>query len=62
MPTLLMVACSPSGFGGPAKTFYPPGHMPPDRLAKWERQIRENYTAKAMPGDPPLMGTPEHGC
>ena len=47
------------GFGGPAKTFYPPGHMPPDRLAKWERQIRENYTAKAMPGDPPLMGTPD---
>jgi len=47
------------GFGGPAKTFYPPGHLPPDRLAKWERQVRESYTAKPMPGDPPLMGTPE---
>jgi hypothetical protein len=41
------------------KTFYPPGHLPPDRLAKWERQVRDSFTGKAMPGDPPLMGTPE---
>jgi alkanesulfonate monooxygenase SsuD/methylene tetrahydromethanopterin reductase-like flavin-dependent oxidoreductase (luciferase family) len=47
------------GFGGPAKTFYPPGHLPPDRLAKWERQTRESYAAKPMPGDAPLMGKPE---
>ena len=47
------------GFGGPAKTFYPPGHLPPDKLAAWERKTRENYTGKAMPGEAPLMGTPE---
>ena len=47
------------GFGGPVKTFFPPGHLPPDKLAAWERQIRESYTPKPMPGEPPLMGTPE---
>ena len=47
------------GFGGPAKTFYPPGHLPPDKLAAWERKVRESYTGKAMPGEAPLMGTPE---
>ena len=47
------------GFGGPVKTFYPPGHLTPDRLAKWERQVRDSYSGKPMPGDPPLMGTPE---
>jgi len=47
------------GFGGPAKTFFPPGHMPPDKLAAWERSVRDAYSGKAMPGEAPLMGTPE---
>lgn len=47
------------GFGGPAKTFFPPGHLPPDKLAAWERQTRESFNAEPMPGEPPLMGTPE---
>ena len=48
------------GFGGPNKTFFPPGHLPPDKIAAWERQTRETFTGDELPPmDAPLMGTPE---
>lgn len=47
------------GFGGPNKTFFPPGHLPPDKLAAFERQTRDAFTSNSIPGDPPLVGTVE---
>jgi alkanesulfonate monooxygenase SsuD/methylene tetrahydromethanopterin reductase-like flavin-dependent oxidoreductase (luciferase family) len=48
------------GFAGPFKTFFPPGHMPPEALAAWERQTRATATGKsAVERDAePLFGSP----
>ena len=34
------------GFMGPNKTFFPPGHLPPDKVSAWERQVREAAQAE----------------
>ena len=50
------------GFGGPTKTFFPPGHLPPDKLAAWERDVRANLSGHGVAAttqDLPLFGTPE---
>ena len=50
------------GFGGPNKTFFPPGHLPPDKLAAWERDVRSNMSnhgVAAANRELPLFGTPE---
>ncbi len=49
------------GFAGPYKTYFPPGHMPPDKLALWERHTRNTATGKsAVERDPePLFGSPD---
>jgi len=48
------------GFGGPGKTFFPPGHLPPERLAVWEREARELALSNEKPPmDSPLIGSPE---
>ena len=48
------------GFGGPNKTFFPPGHLPADKIAAWERQTRDAFHSGTLaPGDPPLIGTVE---
>ncbi len=47
------------GFGGPNKTFFPPGHLPPDKIASWERQTRDAAKAAFNPAADqiPLVGT-----
>jgi alkanesulfonate monooxygenase SsuD/methylene tetrahydromethanopterin reductase-like flavin-dependent oxidoreductase (luciferase family) len=47
------------GFGGWNKVFFPPGHLPPDKLAAFERQSRAAAQGTGTRGDPPLVGTVE---
>ena len=37
------------GFGGPFKTFFPPGHLPPDKLAAWEANMHAMITNPQNP-------------
>ncbi len=36
------------GFYGPNKTFFPPGHLPPDKVVAWENQVREAANPKDL--------------
>ena len=49
-----------AGFIGNTKTFFPPGHMPPDKLAGWERHARSVALGETERGpDMSIVGSPE---
>ncbi len=48
------------GFGGPVKTFFPPGHLPADKTVDWENNTRAAFHGAAMSEhEPPLVGSAE---